>query len=692
MDDVKLQRVDGKAIVTGHVRWHANSVTAYRMDTGELRLVAISDQGHLPVLLGKDTLDLSTEQTGDVKITVTDEAALAAMRQGNRIVLTASQHQSTGQVSLSNRTYVTVAEVQPFGSIQPNIGREDCSGIPIVPGALLRHCDLMGAYLDYALVSVHDPKSSEGKRPSRSTRLERADLTGATAFHSDFSGASIAGGRLNGVDMRRAKLDNLSLAGAEAIELNARGATSDKDARDSGGNFFRTNLEDADLRDTVFRGISVGRARLDGAKIQGATWEAIADGATFRGADLTGAKMGTAHIDYADFTDAILTGTTFTDIQLAWTWLCRTSLPSGSVYDGSRDCHSATERQRLPFPTPDRSTPYVTVVGDITRVDSGALNVNAQVTWHADSAKLSGYGMTTGDLRLVAVADGTGVATVLDTQSYAKMTAPGEYSVTISDPAKLAAMARGNRIVLTATQHAPRPRGDKTTTRSYVTVNVLQRGPGLGQIGRLDCSTVALVSESATALDFCDFSGAMLDKAAFNGRFMRQVDLSGATMQDAALTAVALSGARLGGLKASGVAFTNVSAFDAWAPEADLSRSVIQGSPLYIRNLEGADFTRAKVIDSPLVAASLRRAVFSNALLTHPDLAYSDLTSAKLDGVNASLSNPSLFLANLTHADMSGSRWNVDESGDLPPKWATLCDTTMPDPDYPFKGDRDCPR
>ena len=55
-----------------------------------------------------------------VTFTVTEEASRAAMRRGNRVVLTASQHQQVGQVTRSVRTYVTVAEVQPFGSPQPN--------------------------------------------------------------------------------------------------------------------------------------------------------------------------------------------------------------------------------------------------------------------------------------------------------------------------------------------------------------------------------------------------------------------------------------------------------------------------------------------------------------------------------------------------------------------------------------------
>jgi len=692
VDDVNLQRADGKAVVTARVTWNASGVTEHGMNIGDLRLVAVSEQGHLPFVLDTSTRVVTGGLSRDVTITIDDERAIAAMRDGNRIVLTASQHAQAGQVTRSDRTYVTVAEVQPYGSPQPNIGTKDCSDVAVVPGAMLRYCDLVGANFDGALVSNHDPKSSEGKRPSQSTRMERADLTGATAVRSDFSGASVAGGRMNGVDLRRAKLDNLSLAGAEAIELNARGATSDKDAEDSGANLFRANLAGADLRDTIFRGISVGRARLDGTQLQGAVWESIADGATFRGADLTGTSLGASVLNYADLSDATLTGSTLTDLQLAWTWLCRTKTPAGSVLDGSRDCRTPVEQARVPLPNPDRATPYVTITSDSVSDGPGPRTVKARINWNADSAKSSGWGMTIGDLRLIAVDSSTGVATVLDTQSYSDMAANPNYEVTIDNPGKLEAMARGNRIVLTATQHAPKPRGGNVTTRSYVTVNVLQRGPGLGQIGRLDCSRFALVADSPLGLDYCDLSGAMLDYAALNASFLRKADLSGATMQDGVLRAMALDGARLGSFNASGANWANVSAFDAWAPKLDLSSSTVVGSPLYARNLDGATFNRSTLSDSPLVAASLRRATFTNARLIHPDLAYTDLFNARLDGVNAMLSNPSLFLANLASADMTGSTWNVDESGLNPWLWATLCKTDLPSASFQISGDRDCAR
>lgn len=692
VDGVRFERDAGRARISATVQWNAGAVADFGMTVGDLRLVAVSEQGHLPVLLAADRYDVTSGQGRQVSFTLTDDRLLAAMRTGNRIVLTASQHQLAGQVTRSDRTYVTVAQVQPYGSPQPHVGTEDCSAIPVVPGAMLRYCDLVGAYLDGALVSIHDPRSSEGRRPSLSTRMERADLTGATAVRADFSGASLAGGRINGADLRNAKLDNLSLAGADAVELKARGATSDKDARDSAGDFFRANLTGADLRDTIFRGISVGRARLDGAQLQGASWQSFADGATFRRADLTGAQMGASTLAFADLSDATLKGSSLTDLQLAWAWLCRTTPPAGAAADGSRDCRQSIEPVHVPAPAPDQAAPFVAIDGASLSEGPGTRTVQARVTWNADSARSSGHGMTSGDLRLVAVDAATGIATVLHTKSYDVATAPSDYEVAIDDRAALAAMGRGSRIVLTATQHQPRPRSGGTTTRSYVTVSVLQRGPGLGRIGSLDCSRLALTSDSTRALDFCDLTGAMLDAAALRNRFMREADLSGATFRSSALTALTLDGSRLGSLQGAGATVTNVSLFDSWAPRMDLSASVIAGSRMFARTLDGTDFTRAKLVDTQLVATSLRRATFTNATLVHPDIAYTDLLSARMDGVDASTSHPSLFLANLTGADMSGSRWNVDESSDDPPTWATLCGTKVPSTTRGISGDRDCPR
>ncbi|MDO8730999.1 MAG: pentapeptide repeat-containing protein [Actinomycetota bacterium] len=688
--NINVTRGDDGAVVTARVNWNADGVSRFGMTRGDLRLLAVSEHGHLPTLLGKQSLDISTAQTTPVTIKVGREL-VAAMHRGNRVVLTASQHAQGSTDVRSPRTYVTVAEVQPFGSPQPNIGRQDCSAIPVVPGAMLKNCDLVGAYFDKALVSIHDAESHDCTGVGEATCMIRADLTGATGVGADFSGVSIAGGRINGMDLSKAKLDNLSLAGTDAVEVVAVGATSDAKGEDSGANFYRTRFTGSDLRNTVFLGISIERARLDGTALQGATWQSIGRGASFHQANLTGAKFGESKLDFADFQDATLTGASLRDDQLQWTVLCRTVMPSGSQLAASRDCRTAVESNHLPFPRPDQgqSDPYVTIDQDSLVVDDDSNTVAARISWDSQYADA---GMDTGDLRLIAVDGTSGVATVLDKQTFNGIGKTTQYTVTIKDARLRAAMTKGNRVVLTATQHEPPSPTAAKSRRSFVTVDVLQKGPGLGQVGKYDCSRVALTADSVDALDYCDLSGAMLDLAALNGRFMRMVDLSGATMRRSSIAALTWDGAHLGSLDAAGAYFANIGMFNAWAPKLDLSGGFLNGSKMWARNLDGADFSNAKISDSPFTAASLRGAVFTKATFIHQDMAYADLLNAKLDFVDATQLNPSLFLANLVGADMTKSIWIGDESGQNPWQWATLCSTTLPDAKYGTSGDRDCPR
>jgi hypothetical protein len=234
-----LERQDGHAFVVGTVEW--NGPGAERspdpMTVGDLRLVAVTEHGHRPTLLAEDTYRrIDEDPTQKVELEVPGED-LDAIADGNRIVLTASQHGAVPtDGARTSRTYVTVDQLQPFGDKQDRIGRRDCADVAIEPGAKLNECDLVGADLDRALVSVRYPDA---------TRMLGADLTGATMRGADLTGLSVAGGRLNGADARGAVLDNLSLAGAEATGLDAREATSDKAEGAAGANIFDARLTDA---------------------------------------------------------------------------------------------------------------------------------------------------------------------------------------------------------------------------------------------------------------------------------------------------------------------------------------------------------------------------------------------------------------------------------------------------------------
>ncbi|HEY8581661.1 MAG TPA: pentapeptide repeat-containing protein, partial [Capillimicrobium sp.] len=654
-----------------------------------------------PTLL--DSASVAVRRGGAQRVRLVDRGAraLAATRPGNRVVLTASQHEPTAQVSRTTRTYVTVGELQRFGAPQPRIGWRDCSDTPIRPGAILNFCDLVGADLDGAMVSQHDPKADEGKVPSRSTRLLRADLTGATMVRSEVSGASAAGGRLNGTDLTRAKLDNLSLAGAEARGLIARGATSDAEARDSGANLFAARLDGADLRDTVLNGVSFGRATLDEARLQGARWAGVfADQASLRGADLTGAAVGPGSSFYfADARGADLAGSDLSDPQLRWALLCRTALPPASRLDAGRDCRTGPEEPTVPAPDPDdgRSAPWVRIApAAIDGGRDGARTVRATIAWDAASRSTAGYGMYVGDLRLVAIGADTGRPRVIDSRTVATIPAAAvtEYELEVTGRADLAAMAQGNRVVLTATQHPPPARSGRTTARSYVTVATLQRGPRRGRVGMYDCSRIAVVADSVRrdGLEFCDLAGATLTTAAIGARTMRDADLTGATLAGGAVTAVVLDGASLAGLDASGAVWRSVTAIETIAPALTLSDGVLSASRVLAADLADLDLRRAKLYETTTFAASpMRRARLTGATLDHTDLAFADLRGAELDVVTSE-SNSSLFLADLTRATLADSTWTVDEAGEPPWTWATLCATTMPPRSVGIDGDRDCPR
>jgi hypothetical protein len=122
------------------------------MSVGDLRLVAVSEHGHHPMLLDTDTdenLDKDATQKAVLRVKDGDVNAIAP---GNRLVFTASQHAPVSQGTRTSRTYVTVDELQPFGSPQDRIGRRDCADVAIEVGARLNECDLTGAFLERALV------------------------------------------------------------------------------------------------------------------------------------------------------------------------------------------------------------------------------------------------------------------------------------------------------------------------------------------------------------------------------------------------------------------------------------------------------------------------------------------------------------------------------------------------------------
>jgi uncharacterized protein YjbI with pentapeptide repeats len=680
--DAALEREDGQAIVVGKVEWNGPAAhdAPHYMTAGDLRLVAVSEHGHRPTVLATDSYArIDEDPTQEVRLAVNpdDEAAIAA---GNRVVLTASQHGVVSpQGTRTSKTFVTVDQLQPFGDAQDRIGHRDCADVAIAPGAKLNECDLVGADLDRALVSVRDPDP---------TRMLLADLTGATMRGADLTGLSVAGGRLNGADARAAILDNLSLAGAEAIGLDAREATSDKKGAAAGANVYDARLTDANFAGAVLKGVSFNHSRLDGADFKGATWASVeANTASLRGADLGGLKASGSTVYLADFSEAKLGGAALTPVDLEWAILCHTQMPDGKTVE-DRDCRSPVDPG--PKPAPGRK---VAVAGALERSGGGA-TIKATVTWSAAGIK---SGMTAGDVRAVAIDGQTGVATRLGSLTIAGgLPATSSFEAKVTDPERLAALAPGNRVVVTATQHPPLPRGGQTNG-SYVTVATVQAGPGRGRVGSRDCSDLLLGVPPPVAggYNFCDLAGAVLTRAKLSGT-IREADLSGAALDGAELKGAIFDGGALGGADMTGAELESVSLIGASAPGLTLPKTSLRESQWRGANLDGANFSGDTIADTTFAASSLRRANFAGATLGKVDLAYTGLSGARLDGVDAAVIDrgrprrSSLFLADLTGATLAGSKWNDDESDERPWTWATLCETTLP-AGATASGNRDCP-
>jgi uncharacterized protein YjbI with pentapeptide repeats len=676
-----LEHEDGHAFVEATVVWNqdaARDAPDY-MTVGDLRLVAVSEDGHHPKVLATKTyagIDEDPTQTARLDIESKDEDAIAP---GNRVVLTASQHGVVSpQGTRTAKTFVTVDQLQPFGSKQDRIGRRDCADLAIVREAKLNECDLTGADLDRALVSVRDPAG---------TRMLAADLTGATMRGADLTGLSVAGGRLNGADLRGAILDNLSLAGAEATGLDAREATSDKKQGSAGANIFDARLTGANFEGAVLNGVSFNHSDLDRANFHGATWTSVeANTASLRGADLTGLKGVGSTVYLADFGDAKLGGAALKPEDLEWAYLCHTGMPDGKTAS-DRDCKGEVDPG--PKPVPGRK---VAVDGRIERVPGGR-KITARVTWNRAGIAA---GMTAGDIRAVEIDDQTGAAGVLGTMAFPQgLPATSEFEVELKSIANLS--GPGERIVVTATQHPPLPRSGQTNG-SYVTVDTVQPGPGRGRVGSRDCSDLLLGSPppAVGGYNFCDLAGAVLTRATLSGA-IREADLSGAALNSAELKGAIFDAGALGGADLTGAELEKVSLIGASAPRLTLPKTLLRGSQWRATNLDEANFSGDTIADTTFAAASLARAKFPSATLGKVDLAYTDLTGAHLKGVEAAGTDSgrprrsSLFLADLTGADLGGSKWNDDESGERPWTWSTLCNTTLP-ADATVSGDRDCPR
>ncbi|UGS37529.1 pentapeptide repeat-containing protein [Capillimicrobium parvum] len=684
IDDAKLTPTRDGGKITATVTWNQDAARDEReLGIGELRAVAVSATGHTPTLLkaADPYADIADHpQQKDVTLEFSGADERAAIRRGNRVVLTASQHSETPGWPLA---YVTVATIRSFVTPQDRIGRKDCSDIAVAPGADLSWCDLVGADLDDVVVSDRYPRS-------KVTRMLVADLTGATMRRARLTGDSVAGGRLNGADMSGATIDNLSLAQAEATGLIAQRVKSikpqDAGTEWSGANMFHASLVRADFSLSTLNNVSVSRARLDKSDLHGSTWgysgdeglAMIAEEASLRGADLRNVVAFGTRFGLADLTDAMLDGANFQAAELALATLCHTKTDLGEIDTGCPD-----------QPAPKPVTPLVAVKGTLDRED-GKVTIAGTVRWN-DLGRRT-FDMTAGDVRIVAVDAATGRAREIYRRSVNVIgdTTPVP-TQTISDARNLRWLRPGNRVVLTATQHQPDDRPGPSL-RSYVTVAQLQAGPGRGRVGNLDCADRPVIAGTASLAN-CDFAGAALTHADLGAAPMTMADLSGAILARANLDGVVLDGAAMGSVRAPRASLMGVRMANVTAPGIDLSGGRIKGN-LRAATFEDADFRTARVSSTtfagtPMRGATFRGAIFDGQRDSGVDLAYADLRKADL-GVLEVDAPSSLFMANLSHATLKGpARWPADTSGQIPWTWAVQCDTTLPSGEVL---DRDCPK
>jgi uncharacterized protein YjbI with pentapeptide repeats len=301
--------------------------------------------------------------------------------------------------------------------------------------------------------------------------------------------------------------------------------------------------------------------------------------------------------------------------------------------------------------------------------------VTATIVWNHASLRQ----MTVGDVRVVAVSRREARPTQLAKSTSESLPATPVQHVryVLRSAAKLRAIGRGNRVVLTASQHAFNPSPVVRTPVTYVTVAQLQAGPHRGRIGRFDCSDRPIVAQAR--LVSCDLVGAYLERAQVSsdgvGTRLETADLTGADLREADLTRSGMAGARVNGADASGATIDRTSLahgegvgliargkdtklldatlFDAHLVDADFEGATFDKTSLAHANLQAARLTGATLVGSDMAVARLVGADLRKAIIQGGDLSFASLTDAKLRGATI-----------------------TDQATTL--QWALLCRTEMP--------------
>jgi uncharacterized protein YjbI with pentapeptide repeats len=300
------------------------------MTIGDLRVVAVNQKSHLPTVVASKTENpLTSAAPKSITFTITSMPLVRDLEAGNRVVLTATQHEPTISL-LTPRSFVTVHQLQA-GPSRGSVGKLECSDRPLQAGgsngvADYNNCDFTGAVLSFARLSAF----------GSATNYLQADFTGADLRNAGLDQAALWSAWLPGADLSGAALHGTAFFNAFAPHLSVVKtgiATS---------NFFHADLTKANFSGSTITGTSFASSTLSEASFQGATLTG-ADMAYSNqtGADLQGTQLlpGSSYFT-VNWTNANLKGATITPLQGLPRWalatLCNTTLPSGVV--DNTDC------------------------------------------------------------------------------------------------------------------------------------------------------------------------------------------------------------------------------------------------------------------------------------------------------------------------------------------------------------------
>lgn len=148
-------------------------------------------------------------------------------------------------------------------------------------GADMRHMQADGTRFEYAVLSsgrqaasstTDDVEAGAGATQPLLTTLRHADLPGAELAFAKLVGTDLRNADLSGADLRRTDLRD---GRVQAATRRLEGAVL-VEARLSKADLRGVNLSGADLRRADLRGVRLGRATLDGARLEGAWVNATA--------------------------------------------------------------------------------------------------------------------------------------------------------------------------------------------------------------------------------------------------------------------------------------------------------------------------------------------------------------------------------------------------------------------------------